>query len=671
LLPAIYGLTRTHINYEILDYLPKSLSSVRGQSVLEESFSAASTGMLICEGLAPREVLELKTRLATVGGVAQVLWVDDLADITVPAEFLPDAIRSAFYGRESTLLMVRFSYPSSSPETQQAVTNIRGFLPEGVYLCGSAAITSDTRELSRRETLVYMGLGMALVLLVLVIGTESAATPVLFLVGVGIAAIYNLGTNIVFRDVSYITNSVSVVLQVGVTMDYSIFLLHRYEEEKARSENREFAMAKAIDGTLTAISGSALTTIAGFLALCVMRLTIGRDIGLVMAKGVLIGVASVVTVLPALVLTFDPLIERFTHRSLVPSFSRAAGAVIGHYKVVIVLLLIALFPAAYGSAHAPLYYNLDDALPGDLPSVVAARKLKADYSMAGNHFIVVDADLAGSAAQSLLDRIRQAPGVDRVLAYSDLIGPSIPAAFVPDTIRGQFVNDGHSLITVYSTYGTGAPEEAAQLRAIKRAVADYDPDGMLAGEGPLTMDLAQTAQADFARVNWVSVAAILVIVLCVFESALIPLILVLAIELAIMINMGIPYFFGTPIPFISSIVIGTIQLGATVDYAILITSRFREELRRGRGRTDAMRVALESSARSIATSAFSLFAATSGAALVSRMGVVRSLCALIARGALVSMAVIIIGLPPILLVTEPLLAKLSRNWRKSATLTRG
>lgn len=670
LIPSVYGLIKTRINYDLLTYLPQNLDSMKGQDVLDKTFNNAATGFLIVKDMPSKDVVTLKDKVSQVSGVEKVIWINDILDTSIPENILPEEIKNAFYSKDSTMLMIKFQNNAASIDTQNAIESIRKVSSKECFLAGASAIVKDTKDLSDRETPFYVLLAVVLAIIVLLLTMESTFVPFIFLIGIGIGILYNLGSNIIFGQISYVTKALAAVLQLGVTMDYSIFLLHRYDEEKLKYDNREEAMAEAITNTLVSISGSSLTTIAGFLALCVMKLSLGVDIGLVMAKGVLFGVISSVTILPALVLFFDKPIHKFKHKTILPEFKKTAKLVTKKYPLFIVIFLLAFVPAIYGQNHAKVYYNLDDSLPKDLPSIVATNKLKNDYNMTTTHFIIVNKSLPSYKVKEMVGKIQDLDGIGSVVAYDNIVGPNLPESFLPSEITDNFKKGNYNLIIANSKYKAAREEENLQIDNINNIIKSYDKGAMVAGEGPLTKDLIQIADQDFKNVSYASIIAIFAIILIVFQSLSIPIFLVLAIQLAIFINMSIPYYTGTSIPFIASIVIGTIQLGATVDYAILLTSRFREEMRNGLNKFDAMEAAVSGSAKSIVTSALTFFAATFGVGLISKMEVVKSLCVLMSRGALISMAVIIFILPSILLVSEGFISKTSKNWKSALSLSK-
>lgn len=667
LLPAAFGYISTQINYDILTYLPDDLDSTKGQELLNTTFGDAATSMLIIEDMDAKDVIKVKDRVKQIAGVDDVVWVNDLLDISIPKEMLPDDIRDMFYSGNSTLIIVKFKNPASSTETLDAIGNIKNVLNKQCFLSGMSAIIKDTKDLADREAPIYIGLAVVLALVAMIFTMESTVVPFIFLTGIFFAVAYNFGSNIFFGDVSYITKSIAGVLQLGVTMDYSIFLLHRYDEEKEKYSDRKEAMAVAIENTFTALAGSSLTTIAGFLALCFMRLGIGKDIGLVMAKGVVIGVLCVVIILPSLMLIFDKPIHKYTHKTILPEFKKTTDLLVSKYKVFAVIFILLFLPALYGQSHAKVYYNLDESLPRNLDSIVATNKLKDNYDMVTTHFIIISSDIQSYKVNEMVSRIEKVDGIKKVLAYDKFIGPVVPESFIPQEIKDIFKKDKYQLIIANSKYKAARDEENLQIDKLIEIVKSYDRDGIVAGEGPLTKDLIEIADTDFKVTSYISIAAIFVIVAVVFKSLAIPVLLVLAIELAIFLNMAVPFYTGSVIPFIASIVIGCIQLGATVDYAILLTTRYIEELKKGNGKFEAIKAAAQASVKSIITSALVFFASTGGVAIISRIEMIKSLCLMLSRGALISAAVILFILPSILLVSERLIIKTTFGWKKNVS----
>ena len=664
LLPSLYGAAMTKINYDILTYLPKDLESVKGQEILNDVFNSSATGMLVIENMEPKDVVKVKDKISKIEGVESVVWVDDFLDISIPKDMLPEELKEMFYREDSTLVMIKFANESSSPITQQAIVDIRGVLDKQSFLSGMAAVLKDTKDLADKQTPIYVALAVVLATIILMLTLESTIVPFIILISIGYAILYNFGTNMLLGDISYITKSLAAVLQLGVTLDYSIFLLHRYEEECEKQDNKEEAMGHAIAMTASSIVGSSLTTIAGFLAIAFMELTIGKDIGLVMAKGVVFGVLSVLTVLPALILVFDKLINRFNHGTILPEFNGLGKLVTKHYRLFILIGILIFLPAFYGQRNNEVYYNLDESLPDDMESIVAFRKLKDEYDMMTTHMVILSKDVPNYEIKQMIGEIEKLEGIENVLSYQKLIGPSIPENFIPEAIKDRFEQGDYKQIIINSEFKAATDEENAQIGEIERIVKKYDKDGMVTGEGVLTKDLIGIADRDFKRVSTISNLAVFAIILLVFTSISIPIFLILAITLAIFINMGIPYYMGNAIPFIASIVIGSIQLGATVDYAILLTTRFREEIKNGHDKFAAMEISVRESAKSIITSGLAFFGSTIGVAIISEMELVKSLSAMIARGALISTGVILFVLPGMLIAAEGFIRVTTKNWSK-------
>ena len=663
LIPSVIGFINTRVNYDLLSYLPQNLDSTKGEDILDKTYSDASIGIVIVEGMENKDINILKDKIEEVDGVTTTLGITDVLDESIPKDILPDEIKNQLYNEDSTMFVIKFDGAPGSDSTINGISKVKKILNKQCFLSGMSAIMEDTKELAEHEAPFYVLIAVALSIVVLLISMESTVVPIIFLVSIGIGIVYNLGTNLFLGEISYITKALAAVLQLGVTMDYSIFLMHRYDEERGKWSTKEEAMTQAIKATMTSISGSSLTTIAGFLALCTMDLALGKDIGLVMAKGVVIGVICAITILPAFVLVFDKAIHKFKHKTIIPEFKKVSTLVTKHYKAFIVAFFVIMLPAFFGQANAKVYYNLDETLKPDMSSIVALNKMKDNFNMTSTHFIIVKDDIKSYKMKEMTDRIENLEGVTTVLSYDKFIGPNIPEDFVPRDIKEIFKQGGYNLLLVNSEYKSASDELNNQILEMTDIVKSYDEDAMVTGEGALTKDLTTIADQDFKNVSVASIVAIFVIILIVFKSVSIPVLLVSAIEFAIFINMGIPYYTGTVIPFVASIVIGTIQLGATVDYAILLTSRFREEIRNGYEKKEAMRIAVQESAKSIVTSGLTFFGATGGVALVSDMALIKSLCFLMARGAIISMMVIIFVLPALLLVSEGIINKTTKGWK--------
>lgn len=666
LIPAVWGYVNTRINYDVLTYLPEDIETMQGQEIMTNDFGIGAFSMLMVDGMEDKEIVKLKEKVEKVDGVENVLWYDSLADISVPQSMLPSKLYDEYNTEDGTMMAVFFKDGTSSDETMKAITEIRKITGEQCFLSGMSAIVEDTKELAEKETPLYVLIAVALSALVLAITMESIFVPVLFLLSIGIAIVYNLGTNVFFGEISYITKALAAVLQLGVTMDYSIFLMHSYQEQQVRyNGDKERAMAHAISQTFSSVIGSSVTTVAGFIALCFMSFTLGKDIGIVMAKGVIFGVLVCVTVLPSMILCCDKLIEKTKHKPLLPDIGRISDKVTKRYVIYVVAFVILLFPAIYGNNHTGVYYNLDESLPKNLPSVIANTKLKEDYNMNTTHMILVDSSVAGSDVKKMSQEIEKVDGVKWVLGLDNLVGSGVPADMLPESVTGMLKNDKYQLLIVNSTYKVATDKVNKQIEQIDKIMDKYDKGAMLVGEGPLTKDLINITDTDFKRVSAVSIGIVFVIILLLFKSITIPVILVGVIEFAIFVNMGIPFYTGTKLPFVASIVIGTIQLGATVDYAILMTTRYQRERSRGAGKFDAITTAHKFSAQSIIVSALSFFAATIGVGLYSNIDMISSLCILMARGALISMVVVVLILPSLFMVFDKIIVKTSKGFQPS------
>ena len=665
LIPSIIGYAATRINYDILSYLPQDLPSSQGEKLLEEPFHMAATSMLVVEGMPAGYTNDLINAIKDVPGVSNAIWVSNLVGIQLPTDMIPADFREMFYSGDSTMMIIQYEKAGASDDTMQAIHQIRNICNEKCFLAGFSVVVKDTRDVMDRELPIFVGLAVVLALFAMLLTLESTVLPLIVLASIGLAIIYNMGTNIFLGEISYITKAIAAVLQLGVTMDYSIFLYRRYEEERENYDDKRDAMAQAIMAAFRSLSGSSLTTIAGFLALCVMRLTLGRDIGVVMATGVVLGVATVILVMPAFVLIFDKQITKHCHKSLIPSFDRVNTFVLRHRRGLVITFLILFIPAYYAQSHAGIYYKLDEALPRDLPSIVSNNKLKDEYDMATSHFIVLRDDISSTDMYDLEEQMKELPGVTSVLSYHSMLGTGIPDFFIPDEVKTMLKQDGYQLMMVNSSCSPATDEVAAQLDQMTAILDKYDPDAMITGEGAMYRDLIDTTSVDFTVANYLSIAAILVLVALVFKSLSVPVVLVAAIELALFINQGLSYFIGTSTPFIAPTIISCVQLGATVDYAILMTSRFQEELQNGKERMEAIRIAADSSDASIITSALVLFCATLGVSFVSSIDLIGAICVMLARGAIISAVLSIFLLPALLYVCEPLFNKTSLYWRKA------
>ncbi len=665
LIPSIYGAIRTRVNYDILSYLPDTLDSTKGQAILEDTFQSAATAMLVVEGMPARDTEKLRDEIEQIPNVSNAFWVSSLMDISVPKEILPDEIKNIFYSeqyQDSTLMIIQFDRPGASNETLAAIDRVRAVCDERCFLAGVSIFLKDTKDIVESEMPTYTILAVLFSILAMMLTMESYVLPFVFILGIGFAVAYNFGSNLFLGQVSYITKAIAAILQLGVSMDYSIFLVDRYDEEKPKFADRRDAMASAIESAFVSLSGSSMTTVAGFLALCAMRLGLGPDLGLVMAKGIVIGILVVILVLPALVLQFDVPIHKWRHRTLTPNFSKLNEWIIDHKKAFVFLFLVLFIPSWIIQSRTQIYYNIDRSLPADLPSTVATNKMKEQFKMATTHFIIVDDSLPPYQLSAMEKEIEKVDGIESMLAYDKFIGPLVPDEFIPDDVKDLCKKGGLQMIMVNSRYKAALPEENAQIDKITEIVKRYDPNGLITGEGAMTKDLSEITTIDIQVTNILSIVAILVIVGICFKSFTIPIVLVSAIELAIFINQGIPSLSKTVIPFVSPIVIGCIQLGATVDYAILLTTRFREELNNGFDRVTAIKIASNAADKSIVTSALVFFCANIGVSLISRIEIIKSICSMLARGALISAFVSMFILPSVLLACEKLFRKTSRGW---------
>lgn len=661
--PAAFGYFKTDVNYDILSYLPEETSTMQAEKILKDDFGCGSVAMLIVEDMPDKDVAKIKEKVAKLDGVKKALWVDDFIDLSVPKEILPKDMTDLLYnGDKSTMIIVMLKEGTATLTTQNTVQQIRNIVGKQGFLSGMSGIIKDTKDCADGEMPLYVIIAAVLTLIVLLLTMESTVVPFVFLLSIALAIIYNFGSNIILGEISYITKALAAVLQLGVTMDYSIFLLHRYDEELGRTPDKIEAMSNAIQNTFVSIIGSSTTTVAGFLALCAMDLTLGMDMGIVMAKGVIIGVLCTVTVLPSLILIFDGPIHKYKHRTILTAFEKTSKFVVKHYKKLAVLFIIIFIPAFIGNNKAEVYYNLDESLPDDFPSIIATNKMKDDYNMESTDFILISDKLDSNDVISMIKELEKVDGVNSVIGLEKYIGPAISQDIIPDEILSELKAGGYEEMMLNSKYRAASDECNAQLTEIEHIVHKYDPNALVGGEAPLTKDLIRIADSDFKKVSAVSIIAIFVIITIVFKSVSLPVILVAAIECAIFANLGIPYYTGKVEPFIASIVLGTIQLGATVDYAILMTSRFKEELEYTDDKFEAMRLAIRHSAGSIMTSALSFFSATIGVGVISQLELIGSLCSLMSRGAIISMFMIIFILPGLLLVFEPVIRKTSKGF---------
>ena len=658
LIPSVIGMAATRVNYDILSYLPDSLETVEGQDIMVDEFGMGAFSMVVVEDMDLKDVAALKEKFQDVEHVKDVLWYDSVADLSIPVSMIPDKFKDAFFNGDATMMIALFDNTTSSDAAMEAVTDMRKIANEQCFISGMSGVVTDIKNIALEEMPIYVVIAAGLSLLVLLLAMDSLVVPILFLLSVGLAVLYNLGSNIFLGQVCYITKSLTAVLQLGVTMDYSIFLLNSFEAYKKKYDDKERAMAHAIADTFKSVAGSSVTTIAGFLALCVMTFALGRDMGIVMAKGVVIGVVCCVTVLPAMILVF----EKTKHKALLPNMDKASGFITKHYKVWLIVFLVLLYPAIYGNNHTQIYYNIDKSLPATLASNVANDKLKEDFDMSTMHMILLRNGLDSKQKTQMLDKIDEIDGVKWSLGMNSLIGPSFPESMIPSNIREMLESDNYEVQFVCSEYSSATDECNAQLASIQEIVKEYSPDSMVIGEAPLMKDLQDTTDVDLQRVNILSMAAIFVIILFVFKSISLPFVLLAVIEFAIYVNMAIPYYQGVTLPFVASIVIGAIQLGATVDYAILMTSNYQKQRHLGKTKKESISIAHKFSMKSIIVSGCSFFAATFGVALYSQVDMIGSICTLLARGAVISTVVVLLVLPAMFMVFDPIIVRTSKGF---------
>ncbi|MBE5872043.1 MAG: hypothetical protein E7294_12425 [Lachnospiraceae bacterium] len=664
LIPSAIGYFGTRINYDVLTYLPKDIETMVGQDILVDEFGTGAFSMIVTEGLPYKDIAKLKENIAKVDHVKKVLWYDSVADISTPRELLPENLREVFDNEEkdASMMAVLFDTTISADETMDAIEEIRRVTKGQCFVSGMSAIVTDTKNLSNQETPIYVLIAVVLSAIVLSVTMDSYVIPLFFLLSIGMAIVYNLGSCIFMGEISYITKALAAVLQLGVTMDYSIFLWHSYEEEKQSCPDKNEAMANAITATFTSVIGSSITTIAGFIALCFMSFTLGLDLGIVMAKGVFIGVIACVTILPSMILVFDKVIEKTRHKPLIPEF-KISKFVAKHYIIIAVLFVIIWIPAIFGYKRTQVYYNLDSTLPKTLESVIANEKLEEDFNMNTTHIVLIDSSISSKVVSEMIHEIKDVDGVKSVIGLDAFVGPMLPREMLPDKLKDSLMDENYQMMLVTSEYKVASKEVNAQCDALKEVIKKYDDKGMLIGEAPCTEDLITVTDKDFKTVSAVSIGVIFIIILFVFRSVSLPVILVGVIEFAIYINMGLPYYTNVTIPFIASIVIGTIQLGSTVDYAILMTNRYKVERKSGLDKMTAVINAHQASVQSIFVSAASFFAATFGVGLYSDIDVISSLCNLMARGAVISMFTVMLVLPSMLIIFDGLIRHTSIGFK--------
>lgn len=666
MVPAVIGYVSTRINYDVLSYLPDSLETVSGQDIMVDEFGMGAFSMVVVEDMEHKDVVALKEKLKSVEHVEDVIWYDDVLDITVPERMLPDKYKEALFHGNATMMIVLFDNTTSSDATMQAIENMRSLVKKQVFISGMSGVVTDIKNLAMAEMPLYVAVAAGLALVVLLIAMDSLVTPFIFLFGIGMAIIYNLGSNIIFGEISYITQALTAILQLGVTMDYSIFLLESYEANKIRfNGDKNRAMAHAISNTFKSVTSSSVTTIAGFAALCFMTFKLGMDLGLVMAKGVILGVIVCLTVLPALILCFDKAIEKTTHKNLIPNLDRVSKGVVKIWPAALILFVVLMGPAYYGNSNYEIYYNIAGALPQDLESAVANKKLEKNFNMNSTHVLLMKNGIASKDKAAMLQEIEDVKGVKWVLGIDSFKGVNFPDRMIPEEYKSMIKSNDYEIAFVCSDYKTATDEVNSQIAAINAIVKGYSKESMVIGEAPLTKDLQDVTDIDLASVNYVSIIAIFLIIMLTFRSLLIPVILVAVIEFAIFLNMSVPFYSGETLPFVSGIVIGAVQLGATVDYAILMTSRYhKERLERKKGKKEAIAIAHKTSIKSILISGMCLFASTFGVTISSNIDMIQSICTLLSRGAIISTIVVIVILPTMLMVFDKLICKTTWDMRK-------
>lgn len=665
LVPSLIGMIMTRINYDMLTYLPGDIDTVVGQDILMDEFGKGAFSFVIIEGMDPEDVSSLREDISHVDHVDTVLWYDDFADVSVPMEILPSKLYDAFNSGDSTMLAIFFDTSTSSDDTMEAITAIRSIAGKQCFVSGMSAMVTDLKDLCEKEEPIYVGIAVALACVAMMIFMDNWITPFVFLMSIGMAILLNMGTNYFLGEISYLTKALSAVLQLAVTMDYSIFLWHSYEEQKSMYENNKEAMAVAINNTLTSVVGSSITTVAGFIALCFMSYTLGLDLGIVMAKGVILGVIGCVTTLPSMILVLDKLLQKTSHKSLLPDMGKVASGITKVFPVFLILFLGLVLPSylSYKATNNEVYYDLGETLPEDMAYVVANSKLQEDFGVGATHMVLVSTDVSDTDVRAMIHEMENVEGIKYALGLESVVGPLVPEEMLPESVKEVLKSDDWELLLVNSEYKTATDEVNAQINELNTILKKYDAKGMLIGEAPCTKDLIETTDEDFKVVNTVSIVAIFVIIALVEKSITLPLILVAVIELSIFINLGLAHLTGTSLPFIAPICISTIQLGATVDYAILMTTRYKQERYEGRDKREAVTNALKVSIPSIIVSAMGLFSATFGVALYSDVDIISSLCDLMARGAIVSMFAVILFLPAMFMLFDKMICVTSIGFR--------
>ena len=666
IIPSMIGMVKTRVNYDVLSYLPDSLETVSGQDIMVDEFGMGAFSMVIVENMDNKDVVALKEKLEKVDHVEKIIWYDSVADISLPTDMLPNELKEALFNGDATMMIALFDNTTSSEDTMQAVTDMRNMVKDQAFISGMSGIVTDIKNLVQAELPVYIVIAGILALIVLLITMESIVTPVLFLLCIGLAILYNMGTNIFLGQISYITQALTAVLQLGVTMDYSIFLLESYQANKVRFDNdKERAMAHAISNTFKSVVGSSITTVAGFAALCFMTFALGRDLGIVMAKGVIIGVIVCITLLPSLILFFDKWIDKTTHRAIFPNFHKSSAFITRHRVIPLLIFAILFVPAFYGNNHVKVYYNLDQGLPQDLDSAIANKKLEKKINMNNMHILLLKNGLSSKEKNDMKNEIEKIDGVKWVLGMNSIVGANVPDDMIPNKYKDMLKSDNWELQFICSDYKTATDQVNAQIASINDIVKKYSKDSMVIGEAPLTKDLQDVTDVDLATVNYLSIGAIFLIILLTFKSISLPVILVSVIEFAIFLNMSFPYYSGIELPFVASIVIGTIQLGATVDYAILMTTRYhKERVVNQKTKKEAVEIAHKTSMKSIIISGLSFFAVTFGVSAYSSIDMINAICTLLSRGAVISTISVILILPAMLYLFDKVICKTTWDMRK-------
>lgn len=665
LIPSALGYFHTRVNYDILTYLPGEIDTMKGQDILLDEFGTGAFSMCVVEGMEDKDVSAMRKEMEKVDHVKKIIWYDSVSDLSVPTEMLPEDLQEVFINedKDATLMAIFFDTSMSADETMDAIDELRHVADKQCYISGMSAVVTDTKGLINQEVPIYVLIAVVLAIIVLSLTMDSAIIPIFFLLSIGMAIVYNLGSNVFRGEISYVTQAIAAVLQLGVTMDYSIFLWHSYEENQERFPgDKKRAMAHAISNTLTSVVGSSITTVAGFIALCFMSFTLGLDLGITMAKGVVIGVICCVTVLPSMILIFDKVIDKTRHKAIIPDLGFIANWVVKHFKVFIIIFVAVLIPAIWGYTHYEVYYDLAGTLPKDLDSVIANEKLDETFKMNSTHIVLIDSEVEPKDIDSMMNQINDLDGVKATLGLDTFVGPSIPREILPDSVKEVVMDENYQMVMISSEYAVASDEVNEQCDKIQSIIKKYDKKAMLIGEAPCTKDLITITDHDFKVVSAVSIGAIFLIIAFVFKSISLPIILVSVIEFAIFINMGIPAFTGTKLPFIAGVVIGTIQLGATVDYAILMTTKYRKARSKGAEKQEAITSALQSSMQSVIVSALSFFAATFGVGMYSNVDMIASLCSLMARGAIISMFVVIFILPSMFMIFDKVICKTSKGF---------